>query len=135
MIVLIACILALVAIVGLIVYARIANATLTSKGITTLFLAFIVFGILTSLSVGAQLNSTQANKDNLESYESLLLYRDVVEESYDELLRWDFYGRVQTWNNRYADYLEHRNNKWISSFYGAHDYDNCDIVTFELRRG
>ena len=89
--------------------------------------AIVLLSVLRIASVG----SAAANK---ETYDTLILYRDVVESSKDELLRYDFYNRVNEWNNDYAAYSRILNNKWIGIIASPNAYNNCDIVLFELRR-
>lgn len=85
------------------------------------------------LSVIALANSTQGPV-NFEKYETLILYRDVVEASHDELLRWDFYERVKDWNDCYEQNLKHRDNIWYGMLFPESAYEDCDIIAFELRR-
>lgn len=81
-----------------------------------------------------QLNSDAANKANLEEYNQLILYYDVVNESNDELLRWDYHNKCQKWNTKYEDWLIGCQSPWCSAFYGRYDFDGCDFIRLELRR-
>lgn len=81
-----------------------------------------------------QLDSTNTNERNLATYEELMLYHDVVSNSHDELLRWDYYQKVQKWNADYTNYILHRNSIWNGVWYGYANYDNCDLIVFDLRR-
>lgn len=72
---------------------------------------------------------------NQETYQELMLYKEVVEESYDEVLRYDYYNKVQKWNEGYIRWYEKNNSNFISFFIPDHQYDGCDIIDFELRRG
>ena len=90
--------------------------------------------VLLCIAGGEQLTSHGTNSQNIQEYETLLLYRDVVSDSHDELLRWDYYQRIQEWNDQYVRWTFGRNSNWTRAFYGAHDYDQCDIIDFSLRR-
>ena len=98
--------------------------------VTGMFLGAIVSLCLIGCYI---INVSQANA-RLETYDTLILYRDVVEASNDELLRYDFYERVQKWNERYESHLKTRENNWISMVDPARGFENCDFVKFELRR-
>ena len=95
--------------------------------ITICGVAIVLLSVLRIASAG----SAAANK---ETYDTLTLYRDVVESSKDELLRYDFYNRVNEWNDDYAAHSRILNNKWIGIIASPNAYNNCDIVLFELRR-
>lgn len=91
-------------------------------------------GIVSLCLVGCYIiNASQINT-RLETYDTLILYRDVVEASNDELLRYDFYERVQKWNERYESHLKTCENNWIGMVDPARGFENCDFVKFELRR-
>ena len=89
--------------------------------------AIILLSVLRIASVGSAAN-------NRETYETLILYRDVVDSSKDEMLRYDFYNRINEWNERYVSHLQILENKWISVIASPNAFNNCDIVLFELRR-
>lgn len=105
---------------------------------TTIVGVSIVIVIVTSvvlISVGCvQLKSHDVNEINLARYEELLIYRDTIDKSTDELLRYNFYNKVQEWNDEYKGYIEIRNSSFANWFAGAHDYDNCDFIVFNLNR-
>lgn len=106
-----------------------------SNGMESAALVCACLGGVTALVMGivALSNSTQGPV-NFEKYETLILYRDVVEASHDELLRWDFYERVEDWNDRYEQNLKNRDNPWYGMLFPESAYEGCDIVSFELRR-
>lgn len=100
------------------------------------FTALIVFATFICLSAfGINNLSTYTNNEaNLAEYEQLKLYYDVVNNSNDELLRWDYYQKCEKWNDKYESYLLARNSIWRAYTVGAHDFDNCDFIQLELRR-
>lgn len=98
--------------------------------VTGMFLGAIVSLCLIGCYI---INVFQADA-RLETYDTLILYRDVVEASNDELLRYDFYERVQEWNERYESHLKTRENNWIGMIDPVRGFENCDFVKFELRR-
>ena len=106
-----------------------------SNGVEKAALICAVAGGVTAIVMGlvAFAAATQG-PTNFKEYETLILYRDVVEDSHDELLRWDFYERVENWNDRYEQNLKNRDNPWYSMLFPESAFEGCDIVTFELRR-
>lgn len=96
----------------------------------------LVIMTLTALGVVGlnQITSDITNKTNLAVYDELMLYYDVVNESNDELLRWDYHSKCQKWNSAYEDWLMGRQSSWCSAFYGRYDFDGCDFIRLELRR-
>lgn len=94
-----------------------------------------IIAIVVLIAVGCiQLNSHSTNEINLARYEELLIYRDTIDKSTDELLRYNFYNKVQKWNNEYEEYIKTRNSSFTNWFVGAHDYNNCDFIIFNLNR-
>ena len=100
---------------------------------TALICATLSFAAVLIMSSISLISLAQA-RTNFDKYETLILYRDVVENSHDELLRWDFYERVEDWNTRYEANLKGSNNPWYSMLFPAKAYEGCDFVAFELRR-
>lgn len=101
----------------------------------TAVLAATIFSLLISIFFpGIRLGTAAEAPTNRKTYETLILYRDVVEASHDELLRYDFYERVQEWNEGYNNHLRMRNNPWFNFLESPSAYEGCDIVSFELRR-
>lgn len=94
----------------------------------------IVSAVFTIVFTTGRIVSACSANNHKETYETLILYKDVVEASNDELLRYDFYNRVKEWNDSYNDYLRTLNNTWINYIVSPHSYEGCDVVHFELRR-
>lgn len=96
-------------------------------------IAAVCFIVMLAAGIN-QLDTDSHNQANLKQYNELVLYYDVVSQSNDELLRWNYYEKCQKWNAAYTNYLLGRESKWRAAWFGAHDYDNCDFINLELRR-
>ena len=120
----------LVAFILILIYSN--NNSRSTVGIS-LAIVIVISAVLITIGC-TQLDSHNVNEVNLARYEELLIYRDTVDKSTDELLRYNFYNKVQEWNNEYAQYVETRNSSFTNWFVGAHDYNNCDFIVFNLNR-
>lgn len=68
-------------------------------------------------------------------YEELSLYSEVVEESDNEYIRFDFNDRVETYNARIKRYKKNSENIFLEDFYKIEDLKNAKEIEFELRTG
>jgi hypothetical protein len=71
-----------------------------------------------------------------QEYEELMLYKDLVEESDSERVRYDFYKRVENWNTRYYNAARLMENEQFQNWFGIY-WCNCYYGTgpieFELK--
>ena len=100
----------------------------------TTLLAFIVSFAMTLVAIASNAATASINKANLAEYNELALYYGVVNESYDEPLRWNYYEKTCEWNEQYNNYLENNHSPWIGVYFGEHDYDGCDFIKLTLRQ-
>lgn len=68
---------------------------------------------------------------NQEEYSQLKLYQYTVENSTNEYLRYDYYERVQEWNERYETIKENESDPWLSWFY-FDPMEGCGPIDFVL---
>lgn len=94
-----------------------------------LLIACIMLGALniTMMSfVSSNINSTRAR------YDDLMLYYNIVNNSTNEYVRYDYFEKVNAYNNCYTD-LEADSNSWFSAAYFPKDW-NADFgpIDFQL---
>lgn len=89
--------------------------------------SLVIFGIW----CGALFSAADNRADNQEEYRQLILYQHTVENSTNEYLRFDYYNRVQEWNERYNEIKEMEVDPWVSWFY-FDLMENCGPVDFVL---
>lgn len=99
-------------------------------------LALICFLVVT-LIMGCW-NAAIANRassdaqDLITTYNDLVLYQDTVSYSGNEYVRFDFYTKVQEYNEAYNDYLAICENGWVNCWYKADNISNISLIDFSL---
>lgn len=102
------------------------------KWMETIVMTLLVPAIVIFAFWGASLGCASDNRlDNQEEYNQLKLYQYTVEHSTNEYLRYDYYNRVQEWNERYEAIKENEQNPWISWFY-FDTMEGCAPIDFVL---
>lgn len=61
-------------------------------------------------------------------YEELTLYQNLVDESYNEYVRFDFYNRIQEYNEAYNKYVANCDSAWLNCFYTQTKLDNAGVA-------
>lgn len=72
-------------------------------------------------------------EDNVAEYEELMIYKHTVEESSNEYLRWNYYEKVEQWNERYEANEELKQNP--SFWFSCYQYDyfvGTSYIDFQL---
>ena len=72
---------------------------------------------------------------NVDEYEMLSLYKEAVECSDNEYLRFDYYERVNKWNKFYKDYEEFTGNFWLAPPFMPDLSQDAGLIHFFLRQG
>ena len=96
---------------------------------TVLLIACILLGALNIL-VGACVSS-DINFARIR-YDDLMLYYNIVNNSTNEYIRYDYFEKVKAYNNYYAN-LEADSNSWLSAAYFPKDWNaNFGHINFQL---
>ena len=91
--------------------------------------------ICAGIAIGMFICSFGGPADTNAEYEQLILYKPLVENCEDEAIRFDYYERVQEWNENYMDWLRTEDSNWISWSTSDNKYsDSVDFIDFNLRR-
>ncbi len=72
-------------------------------------------------------------KDLVEDYKTLLTYFNAVEYSENEYMRFDYYNRVNDFNERYNIVIEQSNSLWVGWFYDLDLIKDIGPIDFYLR--
>ena len=109
----------------------------TWKKETPLDKPFIVAVVIAAAFCFAAFCLSLENSANTDAeYEQLMLYKEIVEETNDEAVRFDFYQRVQEWNENYIAWYELENSNWSDWTISDNKYsENVGLIDFDLRRG
>ena len=91
--------------------------------------------ISTLLAILVFASSSGVADSLVAEYEELSLYSEVVEESDNEYIRFDFNDRVKTYNARVKRYKKNSENIFLEDFYKIEDLKNAKEIEFELRTG
>lgn len=67
-----------------------------------------------------------------ETYNQLTLYQDMVSYCSNEYVRFDFYIRVQEYNERYERYNKLSENAWVDVWYKTDKISNLSTIDFVL---
>ena len=102
------------------------------KWVETVVIVFVLFAVLVGgIWAGYMGSSNSAREKYTDEYNQLKLYQYTVEHSTNEYLRFDYYTRVQEWNEKYANIVEMESNPWVSWFFFDPVRD-CGPIEFEL---
>lgn len=92
----------------------------------------IVFGTVSVIAKTVcenDINALKAESDHIT------LYYNIVNESDNEYVRFDFYQRVKDYNIRYTNLQNNTKSVWIGAFYPK-DWDSeISLIDFMLRTG
>jgi ABC-type transport system involved in Fe-S cluster assembly fused permease/ATPase subunit len=88
-----------------------------------------IFAIIGNVAASIQM------KDLIEDHETLLTYFNAVEYSENEYMRFDYYNRVNDFNERYNTVIEQSNSLWVGWFYDLDLIKDIGPVDFYLRGG
>ena len=68
---------------------------------------------------------------NQERYNELMIYKQTVEQSTNEYVRWNYYDKVLDWNEHYEDNANPNESFWFSPY--QHDvFEGTALIDFEL---
>ena len=68
-----------------------------------------------------------------EEYYALMDYKQIIEETDNEFIRYDFYQKIEKWNDQYYTYQRNSKNPLINIFYDFKSYKNCQPIEFNLK--
>lgn len=101
----------------------IAQATAGIAGAVAVLL--VGFWILTACLAPVALAANQ------ERYDELMIYKQTVEQSTNEYVRWNYYGKVLDWNERYEENANPTESFWFAPY--QHDvFEGTTLIDFEL---
>ena len=68
---------------------------------------------------------------NQERYDELMIYKQTVEQSTNEYVRWNYYGKVMDWNEYYEKHANPAESFWFAPY--QHDaFEGTALIDFEL---
>jgi hypothetical protein len=92
----------------------------------------IVFGI----ACGVTVSGTRLQVNDLrQEYEDILVYYDLINTCDNEYVRFDFYKRVEQYNNQYEALVEDSKSAWVGLFYPGGWQEEFGTIDFLLRDG
>jgi hypothetical protein len=129
MILLIGFITLIVSIVALVFYYKVPerrDIAQPAAGIAGAIAVLIVgFWILTACLAPVALAANQ------ERYDELMIYKQTVEQSTNEYVRWNYYGKVLDWNEHYEENANITESFWFGPY--QHDvFEGTALIDFQL---
>ena len=68
---------------------------------------------------------------NQERYNELMIYKQTVEQSTNEYVRWNYYGKVLDWNEHYEENANPAESFWFGPY--QHDvFEGTALIDFQL---
>lgn len=119
---------ALASIVMMLVFGMRANKTLRRVVATALVGAIISFALCMAIGAGIK---TDAEKCQAE-YTDLMLYYNTVDNSANEYVRYNYFNKVQEYNDWYAKLVTFESNFWIGNLMHESWLDGCGLIDFQL---
>lgn len=69
---------------------------------------------------------------NQERYNELMIYKQTVEQSTNEYVRWNYYDKVLDWNEHYEENANPAESFWFGPY--QHDvFEGTALIDFQLR--
>lgn len=69
---------------------------------------------------------------NQERYDELMIYKQTVEQSTNEYVRWNYYDKVLDWNEHYEENANPAESFWFGPY--QHDvFEGTALIDFQLR--
>ena len=92
----------------------------------------ISVGLATGLTVSG---CRMAVNSLRQEYEDILIYYDLIDTCDNEYVRFDFYKRVEQYNNQYEGLREDTDSAWVGALYPDNWYEEFGTIDFLLRDG
>ena len=107
-----------------------------TKFIRTVILLSVVVAIVSGIAC-LGIGCAYGNKvDALKAeFNDLTLYQPLVEETYNEYIRYDFYDKVNDYNQRYENVANFAENAWFGALVNANWSDGFGPISFYLHGG
>lgn len=106
------------------------HPTKIAKGIVAgalvVAIVFAVFCIALSAGANTDIDSLTAR------YDDLMLYYNTVVYSENEYVRYDYYDKVNAYNEAYESVIAASESKWSGWFYPAEDIAKLNTIDFTL---
>lgn len=68
---------------------------------------------------------------NQERYDELMIYKQTVEQSTNEYVRWNYYDKVLDWNEHYEENANPAESFWFGPY--QHDvFEGTALIDFQL---
>ena len=69
---------------------------------------------------------------NQDRYNELMIYKQTVEQSTNEYVRWNYYDKVLDWNEHYEENANPAESFWFGPY--QHDvFEGTALIDFQLR--
>lgn len=92
--------------------------------------------VASGTACGVTASGTRAQVNNLrQEYENILIYYDLIDTCDNEYVRFDFYKRVECYNNQYEALVEDSKSAWVGVFYPDGWQEEFGPINFFLRDG
>lgn len=106
----------------------------TTTEVVSIAIAFCCFAMFVAFSVGnlCYLVSTREDPACYNEYLLLETLKPSIEASEDEVIRFEYYQKVEKYNAKYDKWKSDRESFWFGWITG-NQYKNCDRIEFELR--
>jgi hypothetical protein len=107
-------------------------------GFWAALLAFLMAAAIVAVILCPMVRSDFSSecKEKQQEYEELMLYKDLVEESDSERVRYDFYKKVENWNTRYHNAARLAEDEQFQNWFGMYwcnYYYGTGPIEFELK--
>ena len=128
----------IIIVIGAIVFIIAEANCYLLDGFWTAILTFLVAAAIVAIMLCPIVRSDFKSecKEKQQEYEELMLYKDLVEESDSERVRYDFYQKVENWNTRYYNAARLAEDEQFQNWFGMYwcnYYYGTGPIEFELK--
>lgn len=119
---------ALASIVVMLVFGMRTNKTLRRIVATALVGTIISFALCMAIGAGVKADAAKCQAE----YTDLMLYYNTVDNSANEYVRYNYFNKVQEYNDWYAKLVAFESDFWIGNLMHESWLDGCGLIDFQL---
>lgn len=115
-------------IVVMLVFGQNKNKTLRRVIATALIGSIVCFSLCTVIGFSVKKDCERC----VAQYEDLMLYYTTVNNSTNEYVRYNYYDKIQNYNEHYIKLVAYEGDFWIGNLIHESWLDGCGLIDFQL---
>lgn len=125
------CVIMMIAAAVISIIAIIRSAMGYDNAVELIITVMLVVG-LAVFNMGMRVSYNNTCEYLHNEYKEITMLYDAIEQSDSEYLRYNFYERIENYNEQYTTYVKDLNNPWFN-WLVYNDIDDIDSIEFNWR--